>query len=81
MVFRIDARGLRCPWPAVRLARALRDGHMMVEIDADDPAAATELARVAAAQAALFERVVGPPSDRFRVVAAAAVNRSFTREG
>lgn len=45
---RIDARGLRCPWPAIRLARALRDGAgEPVEILADDPAAERELAELA----------------------------------
>lgn len=46
MMVKIDARGLRCPWPAIRLARALRDGAEVVEIGADDPAAPAELARV-----------------------------------
>lgn len=46
---RIDARGMRCPWPAIRLARALRDGATMVEIEADDPRAAGELASAASA--------------------------------
>lgn len=48
----IDARGMRCPWPAIRLARALRDGDDDVRIRADDPAASGELARVAAAAGA-----------------------------
>lgn len=46
-VVRIDARGMRCPWPAVRLARALRDGARRVEVLADDPQAPAELAAVA----------------------------------
>lgn len=46
---RIDARGMRCPWPAIRLGRALRDGPAAVEILADDPAAARELTAVATA--------------------------------
>ncbi|KQM22930.1 hypothetical protein ASE73_01470 [Sphingomonas sp. Leaf24] len=45
----IDARGMRCPWPAIRLAKALRDGATMVEIEADDPKAAGELASAASA--------------------------------
>jgi len=45
----IDARGLRCPWPAVRLAKALRQGADAVTIAADDPQAPAELALVAAA--------------------------------
>jgi tRNA 2-thiouridine synthesizing protein A len=45
----IDARGMRCPWPAIRLARALRDSRgAPVTILADDPAAPRELAAVAA---------------------------------
>lgn len=55
---RIDARGMRCPWPAVRLARALRDGARQVEILADDPQAATELATVAAAVNATVEIIL-----------------------
>ncbi|MEN2747821.1 sulfurtransferase TusA family protein [Sphingomonas sp. T9W2] len=48
-MIRIDARGMRCPWPAIRLARALRDGATVVEIEADDPKAGGELASAAAA--------------------------------
>ncbi len=55
---RIDARGMRCPWPAVRLARALRDGAQIVEIIADDPQAASELAAVAAAANAAVEFIL-----------------------
>lgn len=44
----IDARGMRCPWPALRLARALRGGAERVEVLADDPIAPGELAAVAA---------------------------------
>ena len=42
----IDARGLRCPWPALRLARAMReaDGALIV---ADDPAAPAEIEALA----------------------------------
>ena len=42
----IDARGMRCPWPALRLARAMRD-LPAVRIIADDPAAAREIAALA----------------------------------
>ncbi|WP_333961718.1 MULTISPECIES: sulfurtransferase TusA family protein [Sphingomonas] len=55
---RIDARGMRCPWPAVRLARALRDGATRVEVIADDPQAPTELAAVAASANATIEIVL-----------------------
>lgn len=49
---RIDARGLRCPWPALRLARALRQQGMPLEILADDPAAEREIRALAAARGA-----------------------------
>lgn len=39
----IDARGLRCPWPVLRLARAMRESDA-VTILADDPAASDEIA-------------------------------------
>ncbi|SFS04361.1 sulfurtransferase TusA family protein [Sphingomonas jatrophae] len=42
----VDARGLRCPWPVLRLARAMRDASA-VRITADDPAAAREIAALA----------------------------------
>ena len=43
----VDARGLRCPWPVLRLARALRDGAGVVDLLSDDPAAAAEVAAYA----------------------------------
>ena len=46
-VVTVDARGLRCPWAVLRLARALRDGATVVELLSDDPAAATEVAAFA----------------------------------
>ncbi|WP_426280704.1 sulfurtransferase TusA family protein [Sphingomonas sp. NFX23] len=57
-VVRIDARGMRCPWPAMRLARALRNGATRVEVTADDPQAPTELAAVAASANATIEIVL-----------------------
>lgn len=44
----VDARGLLCPWPALRLARAAREmgGTGEVRILADDPVAPAELARL-----------------------------------
>ncbi|MGI4879679.1 MAG: sulfurtransferase TusA family protein [Janthinobacterium lividum] len=44
----VDARGLRCPWPVLRLAKALREGAAAVELLTDDPAAAVEVASFAA---------------------------------
>jgi tRNA 2-thiouridine synthesizing protein A len=42
----IDARGLKCPWPALRLARAMRQVSGAV-IVADDPIAPAEIAALA----------------------------------
>lgn len=42
----VDARGMRCPWPALRLARAMRESESAV-IVADDPAAPREIAALA----------------------------------
>ena len=42
----VDARGMRCPWPALRAARAMRDDERVV-IRADDPIASRELAALA----------------------------------
>jgi tRNA 2-thiouridine synthesizing protein A len=64
-VVRIDARGMRCPWPAVRLAKALRDGERLVTIIADDPQAPTELAAVAASANATIEIVLDEFSQTF----------------
>jgi len=46
----VDARGLRCPWPVLRLAKAMRErpGSARVRILADDPAAPDEIAALAA---------------------------------
>ena len=60
----IDARGMRCPWPALRLARALRDGAREVEVLADDPVAPAELAAVALARGGIVESL---GCHRFRV--------------
>lgn len=38
----LDARGLRCPLPVLRLRRAARPG-MTIELVADDPAAAADV--------------------------------------
>ncbi|WP_420140526.1 sulfurtransferase TusA family protein [Sphingomonas sp.] len=45
----VDARGMRCPWPVLRLARAMRAGDG-VTILADDPAAPGEIRALAEAQ-------------------------------
>ena len=42
----VDARGLRCPWPVIRLGRAARElgGPGSIRILADDPIAPGEIA-------------------------------------
>jgi len=42
----VDARGMRCPWPGLRLARAMRDAPDVLLI-ADDPQAGREVAALA----------------------------------
>ncbi|MGF7150605.1 tRNA 2-thiouridine synthesizing protein A [Sphingomonas zeicaulis] len=44
----VDARGMRCPWPVLRVARAARQAGVgaLIHVVADDPAAAGELARL-----------------------------------
>lgn len=65
----VDARGMRCPWPAIRAARALRaSGGEPVEISADDPAAERELRALAQAAGATFEISGTAESRRFRIV-------------
>jgi len=44
----VDARGMRCPWPVLRLARAMRSADKAT-ILADDPAAPAEIAALAEA--------------------------------
>lgn len=43
----VDARGMRCPWPALRLARAMREARNVLLL-ADDPQAGREAAALAA---------------------------------
>jgi tRNA 2-thiouridine synthesizing protein A len=42
----VNARGMKCPWPALRAARAMREADAII-IEADDPIAPTELAALA----------------------------------
>src|SRR3546814_14871624 len=42
----VDARGMRCPWPALRLARAMRSA-ARVRLIADDHQAGREIAGLA----------------------------------
>ena len=43
----VDARGMKCPWPALRLARAMRAEPAVILL-ADDPQAGREVAALAA---------------------------------
>ena len=49
----VNARGMKCPWPALRAARAMRDRNAII-IEADDPIAGTELAALAVQQGWIF---------------------------
>lgn len=57
----IDARGLRCPWPALRLAREMRGAAAgaTLRLLADDPAAPREIAALAAEHGWRIEPVDG----------------------
>ena len=46
----VDARGLLCPWPVLRLSRAVRElgGTGQILLLADDPATASEVASLCA---------------------------------
>ena len=49
----LDLRGMRCPWPAIRVARAIREagatgeGGAVILVVADDPVAPREIGAVA----------------------------------
>lgn len=53
----VDATGMRCPWPALRLARAIRGGAREIMVIADDPIAPGELAAVATTAGFTIETV------------------------
>lgn len=78
MTLMIDARGQRCPWPSIRLARALREGYGSIRITADDPAAARELAAVAHAVGADIEQISNGLEPVYHIIAHGDVNVSFT---
>ncbi|MDT7534602.1 sulfurtransferase TusA family protein [Sphingobium sp. SA2] len=50
----VNVRGMKCPWPVLRAARAMR-GADAVLVEADDPMAPAELAALATAQGWAFE--------------------------
>jgi tRNA 2-thiouridine synthesizing protein A len=45
----VDARGLRCPWPVLRAARAMRQGDHVVLLT-DDPIALKDVPEMAKAR-------------------------------
>lgn len=60
----VDARGMRCPWPALRLARAMREAADVLLI-ADDPQAGREVAALAGEHGWSVE-ADGTPADEGR---------------
>ena len=54
---RVDARGLLCPWPVIRLARAAREMGSIgrIRILADDPMAPREIEQLCAERGWLFQ--------------------------
>ncbi|WP_019831598.1 sulfurtransferase TusA family protein [Sphingomonas sp. PR090111-T3T-6A] len=67
----LDLRGLRCPWPAIRVARAIREAGAGVAIVAvaDDPIAPREIGAVAAERGWRFSEVVSPIGAALRLIA------------
>lgn len=59
----IDARGLRCPLPVLKMEAALRRlaPGGQVRINADDPIAAVDIPHFAAEGGHACERLPGPP--------------------
>ncbi|SER94113.1 sulfurtransferase TusA family protein [Sphingobium sp. YR768] len=49
----VNARGMKCPWPALRAARAMREADAIL-IEADDPIAPSELEALAQQQGWAF---------------------------
>ena len=58
-VIEVDARGLRCPWPVLRLARAARGGPGRYRLLADDPAVPGDLAAMAEERGWTVEALAG----------------------
>lgn len=65
-MLRVDARGMRCPWPALRAAKAMRKADAIVVI-ADDPIAPGELEALAQAQGWSFDVVADEAGPAFRL--------------
>lgn len=54
----VNARGMKCPWPALRAARAMRSADAII-IEADDPIAPGELEALAREQGWAFKTMDG----------------------
>ena len=65
----VDARGMRCPWPVLRLARAMRSAHTVLLLS-DDPRAEVEAAALAAANGWTLAVERDGPNWRIRATAA-----------
>ncbi len=64
----VDARGLLCPWPVLRLAKAARElGSGSIQVLADDPSAAGEIASLCEERGWTLERDLSDFT-RFNVV-------------
>jgi len=75
----VDARGMLCPWPVLRVSRAARDlqGQGSIMVLADDPAADRELEQLCGERGWRFSRDANR-EHAFHVVIFRDVNGSFT---
>ena len=67
----LDLRGMRCPWPAIRVARAIREageGAILLAV-ADDPAAPREIGAVAAERGWLLSNQATAIGEALRLMA------------
>ncbi|MBN8831561.1 MAG: sulfurtransferase TusA family protein [Sphingomonadales bacterium] len=64
--FRVDTRGLKCPWPVLRAARAMRE-HADILLLSDDQVARTDVPALAAAQGWTVTLRQGPDHDEYRL--------------
>jgi len=68
---RIDARGLKCPWPVLRAARAMRQ-HEAVLLLANDPVALIDVLALAESNGWTVETRRGPHHDEYHLSRTAA---------
>jgi tRNA 2-thiouridine synthesizing protein A len=64
--FRVDTRGLKCPWPVLRAARAMRE-HGEILLFADDPVARTDIPALATTHGWRLTMRQGPDHDEYRL--------------